>query len=175
MRKLIQAPTTTWDVPQLSEYSNGLLPNNRTHSIKAYGFYEVNSEWNVGGNLAIATGRPINCLGNHPTFTAGYAGNFFYCGNPSGPKVPNTPSPRGTMGNLPTDIRVDMNLTYRPAALAGFAFRTDVFNLMNRQTVLTINESYNNGTNIVNANYGAPTAFASPRSFRFTVEYNKKF
>jgi hypothetical protein len=167
--------TTTWDLPQLSEYADGVLPNNRTHALKAYGFYDLNSEWNIGGNLAVATGRPINCLGNHPTFTAGYAGNFFYCGNPSGPKVPNTPSPRGSLGDLPTDVRVNVNLTYRPVVLSGFAFKLDVFNVMNRQTVLTINESYNSGTNLVNPNYGAPTALAAPRSVRLSAEYNKKF
>ena len=167
--------TTTWDLPQLSENATGLLPNNRTHALKAYGFYDVTSEWNVGANLSIATGRPINCLGNHPTFTGGYAGNFFYCGNPNSAKPVNTPAPRGTLGNLPTDIRLDMNLTYRPAILAGFGFRADVFNLMNRQTILTINETYNSGANLVNPNFRAPTALVAPRSVRFTMEYNKKF
>jgi outer membrane receptor for ferric coprogen and ferric-rhodotorulic acid len=60
------AATSTWDTAELMQYSNGLLPNDRTHQIKAYGFYDLTPEWTVGGNFLAASGRPKNCFGNHP-------------------------------------------------------------------------------------------------------------
>ena len=45
----------------------GLLPNDRTHQIKAFGFYQLNNEWSVGGNLLLASGRPRSCLGGDPS------------------------------------------------------------------------------------------------------------
>ncbi|EEF27116.1 conserved hypothetical protein [Ricinus communis] len=43
--------TAVFDYPELSLYSDGLLPNDRKHQIKAYGFYQFTDEFSVGGNL----------------------------------------------------------------------------------------------------------------------------
>ncbi|MBY0572108.1 MAG: TonB-dependent receptor [Undibacterium sp.] len=157
--------TTTWDRPELAEYSNGLLPNDRTHQIKGFGYYDFNPQWTLGGNFLVSSGRPLSCIGNHPTDTA-YQANYFYC--------KGQPAPRGSYGRLPVDARLDMNLVYRPQMLKDFAFRLDVFNLTDRQTVQALNETYNSG-NAVNSGYGRVASYALPRSVRFTAEYNKKF
>ncbi|WP_426174971.1 TonB-dependent receptor [Massilia sp. TWR1-2-2] len=158
--------TTTWDRPQLSEYANGLLPNDRTHQLKGYGFYEVTPQVMVGGNFLVASGRPLSCIGNHPTDTA-YQSNYFYCDG--------KPVPRGSLGKLPTDVRLDLNLVYKPVQLNGFAFKVDVFNVTDRQTVQAINETYNSGTGVINAGYGRVASYSDPRSVRLTAEYNLKF
>jgi hypothetical protein len=54
-------------------------------------------------------------------------------------------------------------------------YKLDVFNLLNKQTVQAINETYNSGTNVVNAGYGRVASYADPRSVRLTAEYNVKF
>ncbi len=157
--------TTTWDRAELAEHANGLLPNDRTHQLKGYGFYEVTPEWTAGGNFLAASGRPRSCIGNHPTDTA-YQANYFYCAG--------KPSPRGSLGKLPTDVRVDLNVVYKPLAVKGLAFKVDVFNLLNKQVVQAVNETYNSGNN-VNPQYGRVASYADPRSVRLTAEFNHKF
>jgi hypothetical protein len=113
------------------KYANGLLPNDRTHSLKAYGFYDLTPEWTVGANFLAGPGRPKSCFGNHPTIDPNYdyGSVYFYCNG--------KPAPRGTNGNLPWDIRLDMNLAYRPQQIKGLAFKVDVFNFLNKQTIQT--------------------------------------
>ena len=158
--------TTTWDRAELAEHSNGLLPNDRTHQIKGFGFYQLTPQFTVGGNFLLASGRPLSCIGNHPTDTA-YQSNYFYCAG--------QPAPRGSLGRLPIDRRLDLNFTYMPAVVKGLALKMDVFNFFDRKTVQAINETYNSGTGVVNAGYGRVASYSDPRSVRLTAEYNVKF
>lgn len=169
--------TTTWDTRELPENTNGLLPNDRTHQIKAFGFYDITPEWTVGGNLLIASGRPISCFGNHPK--AGdfanydYGSAYNYCGNDKDSL--HTATPRGSLGKLPTDIRLDMNVVYKPAQVKGLALKMDIFNLFNKQTAQRVNETYNTATDTINPEYGRIMSYTAPRAVRLTAEYNHKF
>jgi hypothetical protein len=171
------AATQTWDHRELMEFSNGLLPNDRTHQIKAFGFWEVVPQWTVGGNLLVATGQPESCLGNYPASLVAtdpgfpdYGSAYHYCGG--------VPSPQGGAGRLPTDVRLDMDLVYKPAAIAGLALKVDVFNVFNKQTLQQIDQVYNTATGGISPTYGTPGAlvgYTQPRNVRFTVEFNHKF
>ena len=55
--------TQDFDYPELTIGSEGFLPNDRRHSFKVFGNYEINDEWSVGANLLVQSGRPINCIG----------------------------------------------------------------------------------------------------------------
>ena len=158
--------TTTWDRIELMDGAYGKLPNDRTHQIKAYGFYNVLPEWTIGGNGLIAAGRPLNCIGNHPTDTS-YGSNYFWC---NGVRVD-----RGTRGNLPWDTRLDMNVVYAPAMVKGLALKMDMFNVFNKQTVQAIDETYNSATNVVSPTYGRVVSYTDPRAVKFSVEYSHKF
>lgn len=172
------AATQTWDVKEIMENRNGLLPNDRTHQIKAYGFYEVTPQITVGGNLLLASGRPKNCIGNHPNATSDvpgvadafgdydYGSAYGYCNGVA--------SPRGTTGKLPWDKRFDMNVVYQPMQVKGLALKFDIFNVFDNQTTQTIDEVYNSASN-VSSTYGRTLSYTSPRSMRFSVEYNHKF
>jgi hypothetical protein len=174
------AATQTWDMREIMEHANGLLPNDRTHQIKAFGYWEVRPEWIVGGNFLAASGQPITCLGTYPLAlqTAGfpdYGSAYHYC---FGPENANLPSPQGSAGRLPWDIRLDASLTYRPAAVKGLSFKVDVFNVFNKQTVQQIDQLYNSDDGTRSPTYGTPGAFVgytAPRSARFTVEYTHAF
>ena len=174
------AATETWDHREIMEYSNGLLPNDREHQIKAFGFWEFIPGWSVGGNLLIASGQPETCLGNYPLAlqTAGfpdYGSAYHYCFGPAGA---NLPSPQGSAGRLPSDVRLDLDLVYKPAQVAGLALKVDVFNVFNKQTLQQIDQTYNTDTGSISPTYGTPGAFlgyTQPRSVKFTVEYNHKF
>ena len=171
--------TQTFDHPEIGYNSYGRLPNDRRHQIKAYGFYELTSEWGAGGNLLLASGRPKNCKGSLPSNLFANVGSgdgslspqlygsaFFFCNGVA--------TPRGSQGNLPWDTRLDLTLTYRPASVKGLAFKGTVFNVFNKQTVSTIEERRNLSSGAVRTTSQATLAYSSPISFTFSVGYDFK-
>jgi len=172
------AATQTWDYPELMIGSNGLLPNDRKHQIKAFGFVDVTEEIVIGGNLLLASGRPRSCSGTNPITNApGWNGPDYqsasrYCLGATGAQ--NTLVQRGTLGRLPWEKTLDLNVVYRPNFLAGLALKIDVFNVLNDQSTQKVNERYNTG-NARYALYETPTYYSAPRAARFSVEYNRRF
>ena len=167
------ATTAVFDYPELTLNSNGLLPNDRKHQIKAYGFYQFTDELSAGGNLLLASGRPKNCIGNLPTSyydakndATGYGSEFFFCNEKA--------TPRGTLGRMPWDTRLDLNVAYSPRIVKGLILKADVFNVFNRQTAQNQTESYNTGK-AVNALYGNVISYTAPRSVKLSAEYSYKF
>ncbi|NYE64166.1 hypothetical protein FHW58_005404 [Duganella sp. 1224] len=169
------AATQTWDYKELMQYSDGLLPNDRRHQIKAFGFYEVTPQITVGGFLTLASGRPRSCSGTNPT-TIGTDYNYnsasHYCFGVTGDK--NVPSPRGTVGRLPWEKTLDLNAAWRPTFLPGLSLKVDVYNVLNDQTAQKVVERYNTN-NARYALYESVLAYTAPRAFKFTAEFNKKF
>jgi outer membrane receptor protein involved in Fe transport len=169
------AVTSVWDYPELMAGAEGLLPNDRTHQIKAYGFLELSREWGIGANVLIASGRPRSCIGSAPSNPNGspdYANQTFYCLGTV--RSANVLTPRGTVGNLPTDSRLDLSVSYKPAAVKGLQLRADVFNVFDAQTVQNVEERYNNGTRIRNT-YEGPLSLTAARSVKLTASYDYKF
>jgi hypothetical protein len=170
-----------WDFPEFSKDSSGLLPNDRKHQLKLFGFYQVTEEFSIGGNALVQSGRPKTCLGtnidsedglNNPLGGTlggpGYGAEYFWCAG--------KPAPRGTLGRMPTERRLDLNLTYAPKMIKGLAAKVDVFNVFNSQNAVARQESYDDGSGLgVLPNYGEARAFQDARTVKFTVEYNHKF
>lgn len=167
------AATQTWDHPELSEGAYGYLPNDRRHQIKAFGFVQLNPEWQFGGNILLASGRPKNCVGYYagtsPTQgDVDYGSSYFYCNGVA--------TPRGSQGNLPWDKRLDLNVVYKPASVKGLAVKADVTNVFNAQTPQKVDESYNNNVdNAISATYDRIISLTPPRSVRLSVSYDYKF
>jgi outer membrane receptor protein involved in Fe transport len=174
--------SAAWDFPEFAPGSDGLLPNDREHQIKAFGFYQLTPELTIGGNVLIQSGRPLLCIGTNNAVDAGedpswpwakywgpgYQQEYYYCGG--------KPSPRGSLGRSPWEKRLDLALTYSPAYVKGLAFKVDVFNALNSQTALSRTSIYDAGDETVIApTYGRLSGYQSPRSAKFTVEYNHKF
>jgi hypothetical protein len=175
--------TRAYDFPEFSVNSDGLLPNNRTHQIKLFGYVQATPQLGIGGNLLAATGRPKNCIGNAPvavnagdyfgspsqvTNYSGYGSSYFFCNGVA--------SPRGSLGNLPTDIRVDMNFIYKPESIKGLAFKVDIFNLFNTQVAESINESrYNNNATTTRNAYSSVLSYSTPRNVKLSASYDYKF
>jgi hypothetical protein len=162
------AATQTWDHPELMYHAYGLLPNHREHQLKAFGVYEITPEFSIGGNALVATGRPVNCIGNDPSVDdhISYGSAYRMCDG--------KPVPRGTAGKLPTDVRLDLNLAYKPAMLKGLMLKVDVFNVANRQVAQTVDEVYNTNA-AVSPTYGRVISYTPPRYVRLSAEYNYKF
>jgi hypothetical protein len=168
--------TQAFDFPEFSINGDGRLPNDRTHQIKAFGYYQATPEWGIGANLLLASGRPRNCIGNspldangQPTDYAGYGSAYFFCNN--------QPSPRGSLGNLPWDARLDMNVAYRPVSVPGLMLKVDVFNVFNRQSIETVEERYNapGGSPAVWSRYGHVESYTAPRYVKLSATYDYKF
>lgn len=167
------AATSTWDHPELMDGSYGYLPNDRTHQIKAYGYYQVTPEVTVGGNFLAESGRPKNCFGNFGGTRSAefddvidYGNVYFYCDGKA--------TPRGSQGRLPWNMKFDLNVAYKPSFARGLTLRADVFNIFNRQTAAVLDEtrevSYDPST--ILPTYGRVISYTSPRTFRLTAEYN---
>nr|WP_314861685.1 TonB-dependent receptor [uncultured Undibacterium sp.] len=176
------AVTANWDFPEFMTFANGVLPNDRTHQVKAFGFYELNSEWNIAANLLLQSGRPKTCRGtdlvsehgenpNYPIGAVwggpGYGSAYSFCDG--------KPAPRGSLGRMPTEKRLDLSLTYKPYQLQGMVFGVDVFNVLNDQSALTRNESYGNSSGRLGSTYGGVRQYADPLTVKLRVEYNKRF
>lgn len=162
------AATQTWDHPELMLGAYGPLPNHREHQLKAFGVYEITPQFQVGANALVASGRPVNCIGNDDTVDdhVNYGSAYRTCAG--------KPVPRGSAGKLPTDIRLDMNVVYKPMQVKGLSLKMDVFNIANRQSAQTLDEVYNTNA-AVSATYHRVISYTAPRYVRFTAEYNYKF
>lgn len=175
------ATTQAWDFPEFAVGADGPLPNERAHQIKLFGYYQVDPEWGIGGNLLMASGRARNCIGNAPSTTgdifgtpsqitnyAGYGSAYFFCNG--------VYAPRGSYGSLPPDMRLDVNFSYKPAALKGFGFKLDIFNLFNRQSIETIEERlHNTNATSIRTTYSSVQSYTAPRSMKLTASYDYKF
>jgi hypothetical protein len=175
------ATTQAFDYPEFSVNAQGRLPNDRKHQAKIFGFYQLTPEWGFGGNFLYSSGRPKNCIGNAPSTT----GDFFTNGNITNYSAYNSAyffcngvaAPRGSLGELPPDIRLDLNVSYRPAFAKGFGLKLDIFNVFDRQAIQTIEERYNTpgGATTVWNRYNFVEQYGSPRSMKFTATYDHKF
>jgi len=175
--------SAAWDFPEFSVGADGLLPNDRLHALKAFGFYQLTPELTIGGNILVQSGRPRLCYGTNNAVDAGedpswplgyeyggpgYGYEYYYCGGKA--------SPRGSQGRLPWEKRMDMNLTYAPNLLKGLAMKVDVFNVFNSQRPLAEDSQYDEGDEtVMSPTYREVRYYQAPRSMRLTVEYNHKF
>lgn len=170
------AQTATSDYPEYDKGANGYLPNDRRHQVKAFGFYELNPQWTVGGNVIVGSGRPKGCTGKNPAPVAGspnYSSERYCGGTPN--YLTNVLTQRGTTGRLPVEKNLDINIVYRPAMLKDLSLKMDVFNVFNEQTTLRTNEQLNTGGGAISSVYGSETAATSARSVKLSAEYNRRF
>lgn len=168
--------TVLFDHKELMAYGGGNLPNDRRHVLKAYGYYQLNPEWQVGGTLVAMTGRPKSCLGYVPQDSAVYSqfwadyldyGRYYhFCGGKA--------VPRGTAGRLPFDAQFSVNVAYTPRWADGkLKLSADIFNVFNRQVAQNIEErGENGGQGVVASNRNQVISYDAPRSVRFTARYD---
>ncbi len=161
--------TQDWDSAPLMVNSNGVLSNDRTHQLKAYGSYMVSPEWMVSGALRVMSGAPKACLGyygpDETDPTTGYGSAYRWCGG--------KPSTLGTIGHLPWQKIVDLGVTYRPAfADNKLAFSLNVFNVFNERKPTVLEATYEDSPFTVSNAYGTTQYQTTPRYARFAVSYD---
>ncbi len=157
-----------WDFPGLMEGSNGYLPNDRRHTFKIFGAYQLADEWRVGSNIIVQSGRPKNCLGVYngtlDEVSVDYGSSSFYCNG--------VLKPRGSQGRLAWTTEVGVQATYQPKWQKGLSFQVDVLNLFNERTTTAIDEQAEAAAvGSVSATYMRPVSYQGARKVRFTAAY----
>ena len=76
--------TQDFDYRELMLGADGPLPNDRKHTLKVFGNYDLNEQWSIGGNLLVQSGRPINCFGVYGNDPLHYGNSYFSCSNTPG-------------------------------------------------------------------------------------------
>lgn len=166
--------TSDFDFKELSYGADGYLFNDRRHSFKLYGSYQLTSQWQLGANLLVQSGTPISCLGGgNGTFDTdfGYRGVFHTCnvGMDDLSKV-------GSSGRTPWTMSVNPNVVYSPAALPGLSVQLSVINLFNSIKPVQVYEARYDvnsaGTVTDYFNYGKARYYTTPRYARLQVQYD---
>ena len=183
--------TQDFDFPAFERGAYGYLPNDRRHTLKLFGAYEIGEEWTVSGNFVLQSGRPVNCNGFIPVNALGigqpdrgtialYSGSSFYCIDPAGDIV--NPSNnvryrlhnRGDMGRTPWMRSFDMSVRYQPKwANDKLQFQATIFNVLNADTVTEYSEGSqaNNASTVTLPDYLNDVNYQTPRSVRLSVRY----
>jgi hypothetical protein len=160
--------TTAFDQPGLTDGSSGNLPNDRRHQFKIFGVYQVLPSVAVSANFRATSGRPMNSFGVHPTdeFAAEYGNESFYCEG-------GVLQPRGSLGRLPWQYKVDLGVDYRPQFMENLSLKLDVFNLFNSQRTVEVTETGElDELGSINPSFRLPTGFQQPRTVRISANYN---
>ncbi|HEU4852639.1 MAG TPA: TonB-dependent receptor [Telluria sp.] len=156
-----------WDYPGLAEGSEGYLPNDRRHTLKAFGSYQVMPELRLGANVIIQSGRPRNCLGyyagNIDSVSILYRSASFWCNG----KL----NPRGSIGRTDWMRELSLQATYEPKWMKGLTFQVDALNVFNERTVRSVEEAAETGIGSVSPTYEQPIGIQNARRFRFTAQY----
>jgi len=174
--------TQDFDYPELMIGADGDLPNDRRHSIKAFGSYTFNDEWSVGANFAALSGRPINCFGTLGGSNTSFYGNDYFSCDSGAPRLTSDGSgdngrtivPRGSAGRTPWTYTLDVGVTWTPAfADHKLTFKADVFNLFDADAEVSVSEDGENDAGVPVPNtYRTPTGFQAPRSLRLAIRYD---
>ncbi|QYR53437.1 TonB-dependent receptor [Lysobacter soyae] len=160
----------------------GYLPNDRRHVLKLFGSMKVGQDWNVGLNMLIQSGRPVNCQGYIPltdprlgvdrSGLAAYGPSSFYCLAPNGSRYLSN---RGAYGRTPWLKTLNLGVSYIPSwADKKLSFKLDVFNLLNSNGVTEYWETTARGSSaspVYDNNFLHPVNYQAPRSLRFMASY----
>jgi hypothetical protein len=184
--------TQDFDHKVFQEGSQGYLPNDRRHQIKAYGAYQLTEEITFTANVSIASGLPQSCNGYAPTtgmlvgdgstsFDVGnfnrYGASTFYCVNGEVDANDNAISEltnRGDYGRSSWTYMVDAGVQYVPNFADGnLTLKLDVFNLFNFDKATEFDETkdFARLDPKVSKNFLQPTSHQAPRSMRLTARY----
>ena len=162
--------TQDFDKTLLMERAYGLLNNDRRHQFKAYGAYKLNDEWNFGGSMSMASGRPINCYAHHPIPQPAYdSAYYWYCGLPNTPEFKQTH--RGSEGRTPWLYTFNINASYTPNWFKGLRLSVDVMNLFDTRTAVIYETRSTSSHTEINKLWKMPD-YNDPRTVTFTASYS---
>lgn len=150
-----------FDLPETYINNEGLLPNDRPHTVKFSGSYAFDIGITVGTAIAWMSGTPRD------EFALGTVGNFVFL------------QPRGSAGRTESVLDASLRLTYAFPRWRGTAVQPkvylDLFHLGNRRTPLLLDDvrylaiDAERVPSLPNPTYGRPHFFQPPVSARLGV------
>lgn len=183
--------TQDFDFGSFTDGAYGALPNDRRHTLKAYGAYQLSQNFRVGFNFVATSGRPKSCVGYVPTTVFDYYGptagsttggsgayngaSSYYCR--SGPGFTAELHQRGTLGRTPWTNSLDLSMAYLTKfGTNKLTLQADIFNFFDSRKATETNEVFDysratSGPEGVNPNYGNATGYQSRQSVRLTARY----
>ena len=159
--------TQDFDQWQLMDGAYGSLPNDRRHTVKAYGNYQVNDKLLLGANMFLQSGRPRNSFGtDHPDSTPYYGDTFYLYDTTS--EVFNF-TPRGSAGRTEWVTRFDLSAIYsfEWGDRANVELRAEIFNVMDAKSATELNEFAEDSVGVGNPDFGSTQFYQAPRYVRF--------
>jgi len=160
--------TSLYDLPDLLEGAEGLLPNDHEWQFKTFGSYRFDFGLVAGGTFTWMTGAPITQFGAHSTY---------------GPNE-RFVTPRGSYGRTPTLMGLDAHLAY-PIKIGDFdlEFILDIFNVFNEQKAITVDQEWsiydeNEAADMTveeqktNDLFGAGQIYQAPRNYRLGIKFS---
>jgi Carboxypeptidase regulatory-like domain/TonB-dependent Receptor Plug Domain/TonB dependent receptor len=166
--------TEAFDDPWVNLNGYGYLPNDRRHQFKLRGAYTFLENWQIGATLNAQSGRPINAFGVGNPFDGTNYHSFYICvsnctsDNPS-ERVYELRE-RGSAGRLPWTYDLGANVSYRrEVGPADMKVRFAVYNLLNSQRLLQVDDELETDIGFINPQYRLGNAYQSPRFAQLTV------
>ncbi|MHC4790963.1 MAG: TonB-dependent receptor [Planctomycetota bacterium] len=143
--------------------SSGLLPNNRTHVFKFYGWYQFTSRFIAGSFFTLQRGTPLNEFG-----TIGFFNRTKFL------------VPRGSAGRTPTIWDLNLRFTYDLRGFGKSKFNSrlilDVLHIGNPREVVDVEQKHfqsidDEGNQFnPNPNFGKAIAYQPPMTVRLGLE-----
>jgi hypothetical protein len=137
------------------KFESGPLPTDRTHIVKLYGSYLTAAGFNLGAGYVFQSGTPNTKFNAHPLYE-------------NSGEVPVTG--RGEDGRNPNTHQIDVHADYRIPLPRGrqtdLRASIDVFNLLDSQEVLAIDNNAEFAPGEPNAEYGRAIRYQRPRTVR---------
>jgi hypothetical protein len=130
--------SSQYDLIELLANRDGSLPQDRPHYVKIDGFYTFDLKWagraTLGTRFRALSGTPVNVLGGH--YKYGTDESFIL--------------PRGSHGRTDFETGIDLHADYERPLRHGMSLTVfaDVFNVLNRQGTLSVDESYTYVSNV---------------------------
>ena len=82
-------------------------------------------------------------------------------------------SPRGSHGETPWSVQLNLNVAYEPKWANGLTFQADIINVLNRQVAGAYNSRYETSTrNQPNQFYNQEIQVSAPRYLRLMARYD---
>jgi hypothetical protein len=143
----------------------GILPNDRTHQLRVYGSYLFDFGLGVGGSVFAGSGRPLTPMAANPVYSR--AGEI-----PEAPRASGILTEDGFASRTPFEWSVDAHLDYTfGLGRHRLVLLLDVFNLLDRQGVLTYDQNTEVAFEVENPDFGRITSYQPPRRVRLGIRY----
>ena len=156
-----------WDFLGLTDGAEGDLPNDRRHSMKLFGVWEIRENLQASFAWSLSDGRPRNAFAYHPTdFWAALYGPVSFFDE-------NRPSPRGALGRTDSINRIDSGLRYtHDIGRSTLTVKLDVFNVFNESAVIDYDDKSQIYGGRPNPNFGLPIWHQRPRHVRLGLIFD---